>query len=244
MNHEEAKAANRKLYDALGAEYEATDGRRGPALRAWLSGRLSALRARVPGGALLDVGTGSGFLVRCAEGSFGPRVGVDISPRVLPEFASDGAFFVAADCDSLPFRDASFDAVCCFAVLHHFHSHEKLFSEVSRVLKPGGAFYCDHDMDSAFASRFSLPLALYRKLRGAEHGYERLGIDKKLYESAEVHAAGLDSQALLSLMKRNGLVPEPLYHWYGLSPLTDRLFGTRAYPRGFAPLFSCIAVKR
>jgi hypothetical protein len=34
------------------------------------------------------------------------------------------------------------------------------------------------------------------------------------------------------------------HHWYGLTGITDRLFGTRGYPRGLAPLARLWAVKR
>ena len=241
--HEQAKAANRRLYDALGANYELADGRRGAELRAWLEKRIAAIRAETAGGTLLDLGTGTGFVLSCAEGIFEMRIGVDVSARVLPAAEQRGAFFAAADCDSLPFRGASFDAVTCFAVLHHLHSHEALLREVARVLKPGGIFYSDHDMDAAFARRFAWPLAAYRKLRKSEQGYERLGIDKKLYAQAEVHSKGIDSAAILSLLRRCGLEPSPKYHWRGLNPLADKIFGERGYWRGVAPLFSCVARK-
>ena len=244
VEHEQAKEANRRLYDALGARYEDTDGRRSAQLERWLKKRLAALRERAPGGALIDLATGSGFVPRCAKSIFEKRVGVDISERVLPESGQDGVTYVAADCDKLPFEDASFDVVSCFAALHHMYSYEAMFREAARVLKPGGIFYSDHDMDAAFARRFAGPLALYRKLRGAEDEYKDLGIDTSLYAQAEVHSSGVDSQAITELLQNCGFEPEPSFHWYGLNPWADKLFGERSYGRGFAPLFSCVAVKK
>jgi SAM-dependent methyltransferase len=43
----------------------------------------------------------------------------------------------------MPFADASFDVVACFTMLHHVPSaaaQDRLFAEVARVLRPGGAF--------------------------------------------------------------------------------------------------------
>src|SRR5438270_501703 len=40
--------------------------------------------------------------------------------------------------DSLPWRDASFDRVCCINALHHFSDRARFFAEARRILKPGG----------------------------------------------------------------------------------------------------------
>jgi ubiquinone/menaquinone biosynthesis C-methylase UbiE len=46
--------------------------------------------------------------------------------------------YVRGDAQSLPFRDRSFDAVCCFAALHLFADPMKALDSVTRVLTPGG----------------------------------------------------------------------------------------------------------
>ena len=45
---------------------------------------------------------------------------------------------VRGDATALPFRDASFDAVCCFAALHLFADPFAALDEMRRVLRPGG----------------------------------------------------------------------------------------------------------
>ena len=42
------------------------------------------------------------------------------------------------DAVRLPFRDASFDAVCCFAALHLFADPFVALDHMARVLTPGG----------------------------------------------------------------------------------------------------------
>ncbi len=42
------------------------------------------------------------------------------------------------DAARLPFRDASFDGVCCFAALHLFADPFGGLDEMKRVLRPGG----------------------------------------------------------------------------------------------------------
>jgi len=46
--------------------------------------------------------------------------------------------FVHEDASGLPFRDESFDAVCCFAALNLFAEPLKALDHMRRVLTPGG----------------------------------------------------------------------------------------------------------
>jgi SAM-dependent methyltransferase len=239
------REANRQLYDAVGGRYEELDGRRAPRLEAWLRRRLEALRKRAPGGALLDLGTGGGLVTRAAAGVFERRVGLDLSQRLLAD--SRGAFdlAVAGEVDRLPFADASFDAATCMAVLHHLHGFEGLVAEVRRVLRPGGIFYADHDMDAAFYRRFRLFLWIYRALRDPLRRYRRAEpqVTRRLFDLAEWHKRGVDAGRVSALLAEAGFDVDCSFHWYGLSPVTDWLFGTRPRGRGWAPLLSIVAVK-
>ena len=44
----------------------------------------------------------------------------------------------AASATDLPFRDGSFDAVCCFAALYLIEEPLRAVAEIARVLAPGG----------------------------------------------------------------------------------------------------------
>lgn len=241
----EVKEANRRFYDAIAEDYESIDGRRSPELRWWLNDRMAELRKLAPGGRLLDIGSGSGLVTRCAEGIFEHRVGTDISPEILA--ANSDAFDegVAADCDDLPFEADSFDVVTCFAVLHHLHNFDGLVSEVQRVLRPGGVFYTDHDMDVRFYNRFRLPLNIYRRMRNAAAKYRRASteISDELYRLSECHETGIDVDKLRDLLAARKLDTDVRFHWFGLSRPTDLIFGKRSFRRGRAPLVSVTAVK-
>jgi ubiquinone/menaquinone biosynthesis C-methylase UbiE len=237
------KAANRQLYDAVAGCYEEIDGRRSPALESWLRRKLMNLRQRSPGGGLLDIGTGSGLMTRCAAGIFSLRVGLDLSAKILAANRRAFDYGVAADVDALPFADNSFDAVICFAVLHHLYGFEGLVAEVARVLKPGGIFYSDHDLDALFARRFSWPLALYRRLHSASSRYRRANkeITSEIYHLAEWQEGGVDSSGLVHLFERAGFAVEVEFHWFGLAPGLDRLLGAGFKGYGWAPLLSLMA---
>ena len=245
ITEHEVKAANRRLYDAIADRYEELDGRRVPALDRWLRGRLEALRREAPGGRLLDLGAGTGLVARCAAGVFDRRVGLDLSPRMLASGRDAFDLAVVGDVDHLPFADASFDAVTCFAVLHHLYRFEALAREVARVLRPGGVFYSDHDMDATFYRRFRPLLAVYRLLRNACSKYRRASreVTPELFHLTEWHSRGVDSEAVARAFCSAGLSVETRFHWFGLGRTTDRLFGDKARGRGWAPLVSVLAAK-
>ena len=237
------KAANRQFYDAVADRYEEIDGRRSPALEVWLRNNLVSIRQRVPGGCLLDVGTGSGLVTRCAEGLFMSRIGIDLSSRILVANREAFDLAVTADVDNLPFADNSIDVVTCFAVLHHLYDLKSLVSEVARVLRPQGIFYSDHDMDAAFSKRFYVPLLLYRRFYNARSQYHKAceKITKELFELTEWQENGVNSEHLACLLEKAGFSVETKFHWFGLTPLLDKLIGTRSLYHGWAPLLSIVA---
>jgi ubiquinone/menaquinone biosynthesis C-methylase UbiE len=58
--------------------------------------------------------------------------------RDTPTADFDNVAYVRGDAVELPFRDASFDAVCCFAALHMFAEPFRALDHMARVLTPGG----------------------------------------------------------------------------------------------------------
>jgi SAM-dependent methyltransferase len=101
---------------------------------------LAKLKALVPqGGRVLDVGCGDGTIGATFDSDL--HVSFDISPRCASLAASRGQAALVADAASgLPFADAAFDTVACMDVLHHLgQAWDAVFSELDRVLRPGGA---------------------------------------------------------------------------------------------------------
>jgi ubiquinone/menaquinone biosynthesis C-methylase UbiE len=100
------------------------------------------------GDGVLDVACGPGNFTRefaRAVGDTGLAVGIDASRTMLERAVShdgtaavDNLAFVLGDAVRLPFRNASFDAVCCFAALHLFADPFKALDRMSAVLVPGG----------------------------------------------------------------------------------------------------------
>jgi len=238
---EDVKRANRRLYDAVADRYESLDGRRDASLTAWIRSVLAELAAAHGSGVLLDLGSGSGLVTRTGRSIFGRTIALDLSPAILAAAGSVADHRIAADTDWLPIADATVDVVTCFAVMHHLYDGGRLAREVARVLKPGGVFWSDHDMDSAFYRRFRWPLAGYRRLRGADRKYAEAAadvIDERDYAMAEYRENGVDAARVVDELRAAGLCPRATFHWFGLSPLTNHLFGRRPRPRGWAPILS------
>ncbi len=97
-----------------------------------------------PGDAVLDVACGPGNFTRAFAGAAGDGlvVGLDASRTMLAQAArerpGDGIAYVRGSATELPFRDGSFDAVCCFAALYLIEEPLRAVAEIARVLAPGG----------------------------------------------------------------------------------------------------------
>jgi len=100
------------------------------------------------GDGVLDVACGPGNFSRDFARAVGPTglvVGIDSSRPMLERAVADtraagleNVVFVHGDAAVLPFRDASFDAACCFAALNLIAEPWKALDEMTRVLTPGG----------------------------------------------------------------------------------------------------------
>jgi len=58
---------------------------------------------------------------------------------------------VRGDATSLPYADDSFSGAACFTMLHHVETNElqdRLFAEIARVLRPGGALVASDSLAS------------------------------------------------------------------------------------------------
>lgn len=238
-------SANRKLYNMIAEDYEKIDGRRSAKLENWLKSTLIDISSRSGNERLLDLGSGSGLVTRCAKGIFNKCIALDLSENIIKANLRFSDAGIVADASYLPLRSETFNAVTCFAVLHHLCGFESLVSEVSRVLKPGGIFYTEHDMDKKFSEKFSLPLTIYRKLKNIKKRYYEIGGKEAydLYSHAERQEKGIVSEEIIKLFEKKGFSVSFKFHWFGLSSLTDILFSKKPYPQGYAPLLSMTAAK-
>ena len=99
----------------------------------------------VAGRETLDIACGAGYGSALLARRASQVVGADVSQSAIDHarvtYASVANLeFRQADCSSLPFADASFDAVVSFETIEHISAQENFLDEVRRVLRPEGLF--------------------------------------------------------------------------------------------------------
>lgn len=115
-------------------------------------GNPTALASLRPGEVVLDLGAGGGFDCFVAGpkvGATGRVIGVDMTPDMLTKARSNVASyreqtglnnveFRLGEIEALPVADASVDVVISNCVLNLSPDKARVWSEIARVLKPGG----------------------------------------------------------------------------------------------------------
>lgn len=101
-----------------------------------------------PGEIVLDVGCGGGVDLYCSSkmvGLEGKVFGIDLTPEMIERARRNlalagvtNANVQVGSSEKIPFADNTFDVVTSKGVLNLSPEKEKTFSEIFRVLKPGG----------------------------------------------------------------------------------------------------------
>jgi ubiquinone/menaquinone biosynthesis C-methylase UbiE len=97
---------------------------------------------------VLDLGCGTGRLLNRLASVY-PEIqgiGLDLSTQMLRQARAKNQhhprlIFVRGNAEDLPFADKQFDAVFNTISFLHYANPEKVFAEISRVLRPQGKFY-------------------------------------------------------------------------------------------------------
>lgn len=92
---------------------------------------------------LVELGCGTGHWTSFFSSEGFTVIGLDISIKML-ETANNknipGSVFLKQDVHLLPFLDNSIENIASITAIEFVEDQEKVFSEIKRVLKPGGAF--------------------------------------------------------------------------------------------------------
>jgi len=129
---------------------------------------------------ILDVGAGEGALTQKLFDMGYQMQACDFSPETFK--------FSPLKCDrvditrSFPYKDSSFDRVLAVEVTEHILDHENFFSEINRILKPGGKLYISTPNILSMKSRFRF------LFRGFPFGFNPLNMSQ--YDGMQ-HVASL-----------------------------------------------------
>jgi len=221
----EIHAANARYHDLAAPHYDAKwaidygeIGRRQVTVK--LAKALGGEPLRFARG--LEIGAGTGYfgLNLLRAGVIERYTATDISPGMLAALRATadrlGAEVETARCAAewLPFEDDSFDVVFGHAVLHHLPDLERAFSEMRRVLAPGGVVvFCGEPSHrgnrlAELPKRAAFRAApLWRKLVGApvaeRNGHHRGPEEDELERVVDVHA--FTPQVLIDHARAAGL---------------------------------------
>ena len=110
---------------------------------AYLDRALLSLVGNGTLGTFAEICCGAGEGLHLLGGGIQLGVGVDVSTRMLEaavdSFRGDETrAFVQGDATRLPLKSNAFDTVALLGGIHHVNDRHALFTEVHRILKPGG----------------------------------------------------------------------------------------------------------
>ena len=97
---------------------------------------VERLLAPAPGERILEVGCGRGHLTKRLRAIGAHAVGIDANPHAADVAVTDG--IETMDAASLSFESDTFDKIVSVHAIEHIPPIDEAFSEMSRVLKPGG----------------------------------------------------------------------------------------------------------
>ena len=228
----EVQDANRRLHAQVAPIYDQMQPHFRPENQAKVRTKLEELRARVPGGRLLDLGCGTGFIIRLAVGIFDEIHGVDITPEMMQRIdtAQGNIKLHLAPAEALPFGDREFDAVSAYGFIDLVADVSAVLREMARVLKPGGVAYIDLVPNSLFWKRLqaldapdveNLSDIVERERRMVMHAPEDIrnkhGVDAEIFEHAKAGTlrSGIDHLAFERAALASGFSAcETRFEWF------------------------------
>jgi ubiquinone/menaquinone biosynthesis C-methylase UbiE len=175
-----AREIQRRYYTDTAARYDSMHAHEGcgdPAITKFVSALLQMLEVRT----VLDVGTATGRGIRDLKQALPGLFFCGVEPvaalvdQAVQSGNTAGVQIIRATGDALPFPNASFDAVCEFAVLHHVANPSAVVKEMLRVAKRA-VLLCDSNRfgQGSSAAKY-IKLALYKSGLWSVYNYLRTG---------------------------------------------------------------------
>src|SRR5262245_1394733 len=161
----------------------------GDALKSWdvLQTAEFAERHLAKDQSVLDIGAfASEIPIVLHRMGFSHVSGVDLNPAVEKMPYADKIRYRVSDFLKTPFESGSFSLVTAISVIEHGFRPKELFSEISRLLKPGGYFVASFD---------------YWPEKISTEGIRMFGMDWRIFSKGEV-------EDLIRTAGAHGLVPE------------------------------------
>lgn len=172
------RVADIDLYNAAAPDWWRGETRWLRVLANMVPARLRHFDTVIPdwtGQKVLDLGCAGGFMAEALARRGAVVTGIDpaaaaiTSARAHAEAEGLSIRYDEGAGESLPYGDASFDAVVCVDVLEHVSDLSAVLAEVRRVLKPGGWFLFD-TINTGWIAWLVVVAGAERVLRLLPHG--------------------------------------------------------------------------
>ncbi len=138
------------IYNIMMDDYSGMDGYAPDADLGLGCGLPTAFAHISKGDTVIDLGSGAGndcFVARHETGPEGRVIGIDFTPAMIQKARQNAeklgftnVEFLEGDIEAMPLEDALADVVVSNCVLNLVPNKPQVFSEIFRVLKPGGHF--------------------------------------------------------------------------------------------------------
>ncbi len=156
-----------EIYDEVAANWWSDDVRWVRTLKNMVPARLHYFDRYMSwaGMDVLDLGCAGGFMAEAMTSRGALVTGIDPAFKAVEAAKAHAKasglsiHYVTGIGESLPFANAQFDGVVCVDVLEHVQDLNKVLSEVSRILKPGGIFAFDTINRNAMARFITITMA-------------------------------------------------------------------------------------
>lgn len=144
------RETNRRFYDGLWKSAELSRPER---FNTW-----TLLSKLIDGGACLEIGPGLRPRLPLERSWF-----LEASPPAVRKLAAHGARALVGDVSELPFAAEAFSLVGAFDLVEHVADDAKVFREIARVLRKGGALVLSIPLHAAWWTPFDDLVGHYRR---------------------------------------------------------------------------------
>lgn len=176
---------------------------------------LDEIMRYLKGPRVLELGTGSGWLLREMHRRNLKVTGIDYSKKSLKEsrfiFASENLRIplVRGTAERLPFKKESFDSITMLGVLEHIPQPERALGEINRVLKKGGVFFVSVPNTYTYGmiyDRFISPVFNKTSLgydRVMNRQFSTIGL-RRIHEPLDDHIIQFTAKSLKNMLFEGG----------------------------------------
>lgn len=144
---------------------------------------------------VLEIGCGQGVGTRLIKEYFKPAAihAIDLDPKMIQrakrKVGDDHIAFEVGDASKLRFKDASFDAIFDFGIIHHIPNWRDALKELHRLLKPDGQLILEDLSIDTFETRIGKILRLF-----LDHPYKQMFKRKDFYKEIEALGFKVEKQ--------------------------------------------------